>query len=135
MDTGNAVTFCADHKTEAEGTAALTKEGFKVIKTEQSSAEYAKGTIISQSPEGNSIAPIESEVTIVLSAGGDGAEARMPQVLGNSKDAADILSGPQDLRPVSRHKMHLRRSAYIICGCLHSQTAAIGRRLTSDADL
>jgi serine/threonine-protein kinase len=73
---------------EAEGTAALTKEGFKVIKTQQSSAEYAKGTIISQSPEGDSIAPIESEVTIVLSAGGDGAEARMPQVLGNSKDAA-----------------------------------------------
>ena len=73
---------------EAEGTAALTKEGFKVIKTEQSSAEYAKGTIISQSPEGNSIAPIESEVTIVLSVGGDGAQARMPQVLGNSKDAA-----------------------------------------------
>ena len=73
---------------EAEGTAALTKEGFKVVKTQQSSAEYAKGTIISQSPEGDSIAPIESEVTIVLSAGGDGAEARMPQVLGNSKDAA-----------------------------------------------
>ena len=73
---------------EAEGTAALTKEGFKVIKTQQSSAEYAKGTIISQSPEGDSIAPIESEVTIVLSVGGDGAEARMPQVLGNSKDAA-----------------------------------------------
>ena len=73
---------------EAEGTAALTKEGFKVIKTQQSSAEYAKGTIISQSPEGDSIAPIESEVTMVLSAGGDGAEARMPQVLGNSKDAA-----------------------------------------------
>ena len=73
---------------EAEGTAALTKEGFKVIKTQQSSAEYAKGTIIAQSPEGDSIAPIESEVTIVLSAGGDGAEARMPQVLGNSKDAA-----------------------------------------------
>ncbi len=73
---------------EAEGTAALTKEGFRVVKTDAYSTEYAKGMIISQSPEGNTIAPIESEVTIVLSKGGDNVEVRMPEVLGNSKDAA-----------------------------------------------
>ncbi|MDE7415150.1 MAG: Stk1 family PASTA domain-containing Ser/Thr kinase [Lachnospiraceae bacterium] len=73
---------------EAEGTAALVKEGFRVVKADEYSAEYAKGTIISQSPEGNSIAPIDSEVTIVLSKGGDNVEVRMPEVLGNSKDAA-----------------------------------------------
>lgn len=74
--------------TEAEATAALTKEGFKVIKKDEFSAEYAKGTIISQSPEGNTIAPIESEITIVISKGGDSIEVRMPQVVGNTKEAA-----------------------------------------------
>lgn len=73
---------------EAEGTATLTREGFKVVKADEYSAEYPKGTIISQSPEGNSIAPIESEVTIVLSKGSDNVEVRMPEVLGNSKEAA-----------------------------------------------
>ncbi|MDE7201899.1 MAG: Stk1 family PASTA domain-containing Ser/Thr kinase [Lachnospiraceae bacterium] len=73
---------------EAEGTAALVKEGFRVVKADEYSTEYAKGTIISQSPEGNAIAPIDSEVTIVLSKGGDNVEVRMPEVLGNSKDAA-----------------------------------------------
>lgn len=74
--------------TEAEGTASLMKEGFRVVKADEYSSEYAKGTIIAQSPEGNSIAPIDSEVTIVLSKGSDNVEVRMPEVLGNSKDAA-----------------------------------------------
>ncbi len=74
--------------TEAEGTATLTAAGFKVVKSDAYSAEYAKGTIISQSPEGNSIAPIESEITIVISKGSDNVEVRMPEVVGNSKDAA-----------------------------------------------
>lgn len=73
---------------EAEGTAALTKEGFKVRKIDEYSTEYAKGTIISQSPEGNTVAPLESEITIVLSKGSDSIEVRMPEVLGNTKEAA-----------------------------------------------
>lgn len=73
---------------EAEGTAALTKEGFKVIKSDEYSSEYAKGTIISQSPEGNTVAPLESEVTIVISKGGSNVEVRMPEVLGKTKEAA-----------------------------------------------
>ncbi|MDE7273095.1 MAG: Stk1 family PASTA domain-containing Ser/Thr kinase [Lachnospiraceae bacterium] len=73
---------------EAEGTAALTNAGFKVAKTDEYSSEYAKGIIISQSPAGNTIAPIESEITIVLSKGSDNTEVRMPEVLGNSKEAA-----------------------------------------------
>ncbi len=73
---------------EAEGTAALMKEGFRVVKADEYSSEFAKGTIIAQSPEGNSIAPIDSEVTIVLSKGSDNVEVRMPEVIGNSKEAA-----------------------------------------------
>lgn len=74
--------------TEAEGTAKLTTEGFKVNKTDEYSTEYAKGIIISQSPEGNTIAPIESEITIVISKGSDNVEVRMPEVLGNTREAA-----------------------------------------------
>lgn len=75
-------------KSEAEGTASLTNQGFKVIKTEEYSTEYAKGTIISQSPEANSIAPLESEVTIVISKGGSDKDVRMPGVIGYTREAA-----------------------------------------------
>lgn len=74
--------------TEAEGTAALTKEGFKVTKSDEYSSEYAKGTIISQSPEGNTLAPLESEITIVISKGESNVEVRMPEVLGKTQEAA-----------------------------------------------
>jgi serine/threonine-protein kinase len=75
--------------TEAEGTAALTEAGFTVTKTDEYSSEYSKGTIISQNPEGNSVAPIATEVTIVISKGSDSAlDVRMPEVTGKSKDAA-----------------------------------------------
>ncbi|MBD5471112.1 MAG: Stk1 family PASTA domain-containing Ser/Thr kinase [Lachnospiraceae bacterium] len=73
---------------EAEGTAALTNQGFKVVKREEKSAEYAKGTIISQSPEANDMAPIGSEITIVISAGGSDKDVIMPKVTGLSSDAA-----------------------------------------------
>jgi len=73
---------------EAEGTAALTNQGFKVVKREENSAEYAKGTIISQSPEANSMAPIGSEITIVISAGGSDKDVLMPKVTGLSNEAA-----------------------------------------------
>lgn len=73
---------------EAEGTAALTNQGFKVVKTDEYSTEYAKGTIISQNPEANSIAPLEAEVTIVISKGSSDKDVRMPGVVGLTKDAA-----------------------------------------------
>lgn len=73
---------------EAEGTASLTKEGFRVAKTQEPSAEYEKGTIIAQYPEGNTIAPLDSEITIVLSNGSENVEVPMPNVLGSSREAA-----------------------------------------------
>lgn len=73
---------------EAEGTATLVGEGFKVNKQEEFSAEYAKGTIISQLPEGNSLAAIASEITIVISKGSESVEIDMPKVTGYSKEDA-----------------------------------------------
>ena len=74
---------------EAEGTAKLTNQGFKVVKTEEFSAQHAKGTIISQNPTANSMAPIESEVTIVISKGGSDKDVRMPGVVGLTREAAE----------------------------------------------
>jgi serine/threonine-protein kinase len=74
--------------TEAEGTAALTTAGFQVVKTQEYSTEYAKGTIISQSPVGNSVAPLETEITIVISMGSEGVEVKMPTVTGQTEEAA-----------------------------------------------
>lgn len=74
--------------TEAEGTAQLTRAGFKVNKTDEYSPDIPKGTIISQSPEGDSIAAMESEITIVISKGNENVEVRVPNVLGMKEDAA-----------------------------------------------
>ena len=74
--------------TEAEATAKLTNEGFKVNKTDAYSTEFAKGVIISQSPEGDSVAGIESEITIEISKGAERVDVRMPQVLGYNQEAA-----------------------------------------------
>jgi serine/threonine-protein kinase len=74
--------------TEAEGTASLTTEGYNVTKTTEYSTEYGKGMIISQSPEGGSIAPLETEVAIVISMGSDGEEVKVPELTGKTKDAA-----------------------------------------------
>lgn len=73
---------------EAEGTAKLKNEGFKVTKTDAYSTEFAKGLIISQSPEGDSVAGIESEITIEISKGAERVDVRMPQVLGYNQEAA-----------------------------------------------
>lgn len=73
---------------EAEATAALKNAGFNVVKTTQASQDYTKGTIISQMPEGNTLAPLESEVTIVISTGGENLEVQMPDVLGQTRAAA-----------------------------------------------
>lgn len=73
---------------EAEGTAKLANAGFKVSKTEEISADYAKGIIISQSVEANSTAPIDTEITIVISSGGEDKEVPVPKLTGLSSDAA-----------------------------------------------
>lgn len=73
---------------EAEGTSKLTKEGFTVTKNDAYSTEYAKGTIIEQSPEGDSIAALGSDITIVISKGSEDIEVRMPEVLGKTREEA-----------------------------------------------
>lgn len=73
---------------EAEATATLTKEGFSVVKTDNYSDKYAKGTVMEQYPERDSIAALESEITIVISKGNSNVSVRVPEVLHMTKEAA-----------------------------------------------
>ncbi len=77
--------------TEAEATASLTNNGFKVAKSDEYSTEYEKGIVISQSPDGNTIAALESEVNIVISKGSESVEVRMPGVTGYTREAAESV--------------------------------------------
>jgi serine/threonine-protein kinase len=85
---GSVAVPAVEGYSEAEGTAALTTAGFNVTKTQEYSTEFEKGTIISQTPAGNSMAALESDVAIVISMGSDGVEVKVPDVLGNTKEAA-----------------------------------------------
>lgn len=73
---------------EAEATAMLKKEGFVVNKTDAYSEEYAKGTVMEQLPAKDSIAPLESEITIVISKGNSNVAVRVPEVLHMTEEAA-----------------------------------------------
>ncbi len=75
-------------KSEAEGTAELTNAGFSVVKEEEYSSTFSKGMIMSQSPDAGSLAPLETEVTIVISKGESENEVTMPSVLGYSQEGA-----------------------------------------------
>lgn len=73
---------------EAEATATLENEGFKVAKEEAFSDTVKKGYIISQTPEAGEKAVRESSVTIVISTGSEENKVRVPDVMGMTEDAA-----------------------------------------------
>ncbi len=70
--------------TEDEAMSALARAGFKVNPVQQESSQTA-GTVISQVPSQGAQAPEGSTVTIQVSAG---ESATVPNVIGESKDAA-----------------------------------------------
>ena len=73
---------------------ALIDLGFTVVKTEEHSANVPKGYIISQEPEGGSKAPVNSEVTIVVSQGPNTSTVSMPKLIGSSEE--DALTAIED---------------------------------------
>ena len=73
---------------KAEGTAKLDREGFRVVREEVYSNEYAKGEIISQEPAANSVVKIGSEVKIVVSLGVEHKEAVVPNFVGLTEEEA-----------------------------------------------
>ena len=76
------------NRSEAEATAILEKEGFKVEKVEEHNDVIVKGNIISQSPEAGSYLSRESTVTIVISNGKLKTDVSMPGLIGMSEEQA-----------------------------------------------
>jgi len=75
-------------KTEAEATAILEREGFKVKKVEENNNDIVKGTIISQDPAGGSFLARGAEVTIVISLGRENSDIKMPDLTGLTEEEA-----------------------------------------------
>ena len=77
--------------TEAEATAKLENDGFKVTKTTEKNDTVSKGKVISQSPEAGSPGSFEMTVTIVISDGSGKEKSKMPDLTGKTEEEAKEL--------------------------------------------
>ncbi len=79
---------------QAEARSSLEQHGFRVSILQAESATVDKGSVISQSPEGESYAPAGSAVMITVSTGGSGTDkVTVPGVIGKSEmDAMAIIT-------------------------------------------
>ncbi|MBR4965426.1 MAG: Stk1 family PASTA domain-containing Ser/Thr kinase [Lachnospiraceae bacterium] len=73
---------------EAEATAALEREGFKVVKREEQSNEIIRGNVISQEPAGGTLVARGSEVVIVISLGRVNSDIAMPDLTNMTEEEA-----------------------------------------------
>ena len=73
-------------KTYEEAKALLEQQGFIVNKAESYSSQYAKGTVMAQSPDGGRKVTKGTAVALTISLGED--KVRVPHLLGLSKDEA-----------------------------------------------
>ncbi len=81
--------------TQAEAIAKLKQKGFDSInKAEGASSDVEKGKVISQTPEGGTVAPADTSVTITISTGEDtSGQVQVPDVTGiSSEEAMAILT-------------------------------------------
>ncbi len=76
---------------EAEATALLEKEGFRVKKTTSVSEEIAKGDVISQVPLAGEISGVNDSVSITISTGSKDEKVQMPDVLGMTEIEAKAV--------------------------------------------
>ncbi len=73
---------------EAEATAALEREGFKVVKREELNNEIIKGNVISQEPAGGTLVARGSEIVIVISLGRVNSDISMPDLTNMTEQEA-----------------------------------------------
>lgn len=73
---------------EAEATAYLTGEGYTVEKVYENNDAYEKGTVIKQSPEGNTSVERGSTIVITICSGEAKEKAKMPDLTGYSEETA-----------------------------------------------
>ena len=73
---------------EAEATAILTGDGYKVEKVYENNDAYEKGTVIKQSPEGNTSVERGTSIVITICNGEAKEKAKMPDLTGYSEEVA-----------------------------------------------
>ncbi|MCR4647666.1 MAG: Stk1 family PASTA domain-containing Ser/Thr kinase [Lachnospiraceae bacterium] len=74
--------------TEAEATARLEQDGFKVEKLTEKNDTVTKGTVISQTPEAGTSGSFNKAITIVISEGSGKEKNKMPDLTGMSEEEA-----------------------------------------------
>lgn len=77
--------------TEAEAKVMLDAEGFVMQKQLLESASVEKGSVISQSPEGDTTAAKGSAVTVVISSGSNLSQIEMPNLVGKGEEEAKVI--------------------------------------------
>lgn len=100
VDEGTTITLSVSSGTEGmkvpdvtgksyeDAKTALEKVGFKVDKSETTSAQVQENYVISQSPEADTKAPNGSNVTLTVSAGSEGSKSRVPNLIGMTEQDA-----------------------------------------------
>lgn len=77
--------------TEAEATAKLENEGYKVEKQFEKNDSVAKGKVVSQNPESGNTWSYDIPVTIVISDGSSKEKSKMPDLTGKTEEEARRL--------------------------------------------
>lgn len=103
--------------TEAEATAKLENDGFKVTKTPEKSDTVPKGKVISQSPEAGSPGSFESTVTLTISDGSGKEKSKMPDLTGKTVEEATELVESVGMKVASVDEIYSDSvEAGLICG-------------------
>ncbi|MBO6090594.1 MAG: PASTA domain-containing protein [Lachnospiraceae bacterium] len=103
--------------TEAEATAKLENDGFKVTKTSEKSDTVPKGKVISQSPEAGSHGSFESLVTLTISDGSGKEKSKMPDLTGKTVEEATELVESVGMKVASVDEIYSDSvEAGLICG-------------------
>ena len=103
--------------TEAEATAKLENDGFKVTKTSEKSDTVPKGKVISQSPEAGSPGSLESLVTLTISDGSGKEKSKMPDLTGKTVEEATELVESVGMKVASVDEIYSDSvEAGLICG-------------------
>jgi serine/threonine-protein kinase len=85
-------------KKEAVARAILRRDGFTVVSKEASSAHFAAGLVVTETPEAGTKAKHGSQVALVVSSGR--GSSKVPKVTGLSEAVAQETLRKADLRPI-----------------------------------
>ena len=112
--------------TEAEATAKLENEGYKVEKQFEKNESIAKGKVVSQNPEGGNSWSYDTPVTIVISDGSSKEKAKMPDLTGKTEEEARQLVESVGMKVSAVNEVYSDSvESGLICGQSYSPGAVV----------